>query len=73
MLLPLCARYITKNVLEVNAPNLLGQIYTVGRVMLTLVVVHAYCNTFVVYRGHMIGTVMESDMRRDLFDHYLKL
>ncbi|MEH2009085.1 hypothetical protein [Nostoc sp.] len=69
----MCARYITKNVLEVNAPNALGQIYTVGTVMLTLVVVHAYSNTFVVYRGHMIETMMESDMRRDLFDHYLKL
>ncbi|MBN4004902.1 ABC transporter ATP-binding protein [Nostoc sp. LPT] len=73
LLLPLCARYITKNVLEVNAPNALGQIYTVGTVMLTLVVVHALCNTFVDYRGHMMGTMMESDMRRDLFDHYLKL
>ncbi|WP_375506022.1 ABC transporter ATP-binding protein [uncultured Nostoc sp.] len=73
LLLPLCARYITKNVLEVNAPNALGQIYTVGTVMLTLVVVHALCNTFVDYRGHMMGTMMESDMRCDLFNHYLKL
>ncbi len=73
LLLPLCARYITKNVLEGNAPNMLGQIYTVGAVMLTLVIVHALCNTFVDYRGHMMGTMMESAMRRDLFDHYLKL
>ncbi|MDZ8084540.1 MAG: ABC transporter ATP-binding protein [Nostoc sp. DedQUE12b] len=73
LLLPLCARYITQNVLEENVPNALSQIYIVGAVMVTLVVVHALCNTFVDYRGHMMGTMMESDMRRDLFDHYLKL
>jgi ATP-binding cassette subfamily B protein len=73
LLLPLCARYITKNILEANAPNALGQIAVMGAVMLALVVVHALCNTFVDYRGHMMGTLIESDMRRDLFEHYQKL
>jgi len=73
LILPLCARYITKDILEANAPNALGQIYTVGAVMLALVVIHALCNTFVDYRGHMMGTLMESDMRRDLLEHYQKL
>jgi ATP-binding cassette subfamily B protein len=73
LILPLCARYITKNVLEGNAPNALDQIYTVGAVMLALIAIHAWCNTFVDYRGHMMGTMMESDMRRDLFEHYQKL
>lgn len=73
LLLPLCARYITQNVLEGNVPNALSQIYIVGAVMLTLICIHAYCNTFVDYQGHMMGTLMESDMRRDLFEHYLKL
>jgi ATP-binding cassette subfamily B protein len=59
LVLPLCARYITKNVLEANAPDALGQIYTVGAAMLALVVVHVLCNTFVDYRGHMMGTMME--------------
>ena len=73
LILPLCARYITKNVLEGNVPNALSQIYTMGAVMLALVVIHALCNTFVDYRGHMMGTIMESDMRRDFFEHYQKL
>ncbi|WP_308189220.1 ABC transporter ATP-binding protein [Nostoc mirabile] len=73
LILPLCARYITQNVLEKNVPNALSQIYIVGAVMLTLVGIHAYCNTFVDYQGHMMGTLMESNMRRDLFEHYLKL
>lgn len=71
--LPLLVRYITKNVLEGNAPDAAFQIYAVGAVMVVLVAIHAVCNTFVDYRGHMMGTYMESDLRRDLFAHYQKL
>ena len=73
LVLPLCTRYITKNVLEGDASNALNQIYAMGAVMLALVVVHTVCNMFVDYRGHAMGAMMESDMRRDLFEHYQKL
>lgn len=70
LILPLCTRYITKNVLEANALN---QIYGIGAFMLALVVVYTVCNVFVDYRGHMMGAMMESDMRRELFEHYQNL
>jgi ATP-binding cassette subfamily B protein len=54
-------------------PNALNQIYMMGALMLVLVVVHTVCNMFVDYQGHMMGALMESDMRRELFDHYQKL
>ena len=73
LILPLGARYITKNILEGNGSNELSHIYIVGAIMLALVVIYALCNTFVDYRGHMMGTLMESDMRRDLFEHYQRL
>ena len=73
LILPLCARYITKNVLEGNTPNALNQIYAMGAVMLALVVVHTACNMFVDYRGHAMGAMMERDMRSELFEHYQKL
>jgi len=73
LILPLCARYITKNILESNAPDMLKQIFFMGAVMLALVVVHTLCNLFVDYWGHMMGALMESDMRSELFDHYEKL
>jgi len=41
--------------------------------MLALVVVHTACNAFVDYQGHMMGAMMESDMRSELFEHYQKL
>ncbi len=73
LLLPLCANYITKNVLQGDGANPLSQIYAMGAVMLALVALHTLCNTFVDYQGHMMGTLMESDMRDELFAHYQKL
>jgi ATP-binding cassette subfamily B protein len=73
LVLPLCARTITKDVLEGNPPDALSQIYMMGGIMLVLVIVHTLCNMFVDYKGHMMGALMESDMRRELFEHYQKL
>lgn len=69
LILPLCARYITQNLLSENIPNVLVQIMTVGGFMLGLVAIQTACNLFVDYRGHMMGAMMESDMRHELFDH----
>lgn len=73
LLLPLCARYITKNLLEGDVPNALSQIFLVGGLMLALVAIHAVCNMFVDYQGHMMGALMERDMRSELFEHFQKL
>ena len=73
LLFPLLTRYITKTVLEGGVSNALGEIYRVGMLMLLLIVIHTVCNFYVDYRGHAMGAMMESDMRRELFDHYQKL
>src|SRR5262245_10515124 len=73
LILPICARYITKNVLEDHTPDALSQIYAMGAIMVVLVLVHTLCNMFVDYRGHKMGARMESDMRRELFEHYQTL
>jgi len=73
LVLPLCASYITKKLLEGNVPNTLDQIYGMGAVMLVLVAVHTACSVFVDYQGHMMGALMERDMRSELFEHYQKL
>jgi ATP-binding cassette, subfamily B, bacterial len=73
LMLPLCTRYITSTILESNAPDALNRIFTVGALMLGLVAIHTAANVFVDYQGHMMGALMESDMRRELFEHYQKL
>lgn len=73
LLLPLCIRYITVNVLEGGVADPQAHILGAGVVMLALIAAHTACNYFVDYRGHAMGALMETDMRRELFDHYQKL
>jgi ATP-binding cassette subfamily B protein len=73
LLFPLLTRYITKTVLEGDLSRALGEIYRVGALMVVLIVIHTLCNYYVDYYGHVMGAMMESDMRNELFDHYQKL
>jgi ATP-binding cassette, subfamily B, bacterial len=73
LLLPLCARYITNNILQGSTPHALDHIYLVGALMLALVGVHTLCTMFIDYQGHVMGARMESDMRSELFEHLQKL
>src|SRR5271156_3504978 len=74
LLLPVCANFITKNLLaHEGAPGTLKKIYALGSAMLALVAVQAVCTLFVDYQGHVMGAKMERDMRRELFEHYQKL
>lgn len=71
--IPLCIRFITKNLLEFDSPDALQSIYMMGGVMLALVALYTACHAFVDYKGHMMGALMEGDMRNELFEHYQKL
>ncbi len=73
LIFPLCVRHITGNLLVAGAPNQLRDIAVMAAIMLALVAAHTLCNLFVDYQGHMMGAMMESDMRRELFSHYQKL
>lgn len=41
--------------------------------LLALYLIQTVCKYYVTYQGHIMGTYMERDMRRDLFDHYERL
>jgi len=73
LLLPLAVNHITKNLLSQQSSNTLNQIYGMGGVMLLLIIIHTVCNIFVGYQGHVMGAMMERDVRRELFDHTQKL
>lgn len=71
--IPLCIRYITTNLLEIGSEDALHQIYMMGGLMLVLVAIYTACHAFIDYQGHMMGALMERDMRNELFEHYHKL
>jgi ABC-type multidrug transport system fused ATPase/permease subunit len=73
LLIPLCIRSLTKTMLDGNTAGLAQEIFRMGALMLALLAVQVGCGYFVDYRGHVLGAKMESDLRSELFAHYLKL
>jgi ATP-binding cassette subfamily B protein len=72
--LPVCANYITRQVTELEAsPEVIGQVWLVGAAMLALLAIQVVCTFFVDYQGHMMGARIESEVRRELFEHCQKL
>jgi ATP-binding cassette subfamily B protein len=70
---PVCARYLTKDLQNGITAQSLSTIYCVAGIMGALLMIHVACRWFVDYQGHVMGSLMEADMRRELFDHYQKL
>ena len=48
-------------------------IFKTGIIMLIFVILDTFSNYYVSANGHVMGTKMETDMRRDLFNHLQKL
>ena len=65
-------RYITGTVL-IDANFDIMIIYKLGLIMVVLVVIEYLCNYFIAYQGHVMGVLMERDLRNELFLHYQKL
>jgi len=73
LLIPLIVRYITNEVVYFEIERAQETILYLGILLVVLVLVEAGCNYFMVYYGHMMGTYMEANMRKDIFGHYQKL
>lgn len=73
LVLPLIVRHITDT--AINTPQYLtiNLVLRLGGVYLFLKLVDTGANYFMSYTGHITGTMIETDMRRDLFSHLTKL
>lgn len=69
LLIPLCVRYLTKTILADIDDETIREIWLIGAVMILLVILHAVGRAIVDYHGHVMGAMMERDMRQELFDH----
>ena len=72
LVFPMITRYITGTVL-IDANFDIMIIYKLGLIMVVLVVIEYLCNYFIAYQGHVMGVLMERDLRNELFLHYQKL
>jgi ATP-binding cassette subfamily B protein len=71
--LPLCIRYITGRIVSHTEPSLVREIFSMGALMLGLIVIQCICALFYDYMGHVMGARMERDMRNRLFTRCTEL
>lgn len=63
---PEFTRYALDNVIPAKDTN---KLFTLAAIMIALYLLRAVCNYIVSYWGHVVGTRMEYDMRKDIFGH----
>ncbi len=73
LILPMIAKLITGTATDAPENLTLKLILTVGIGYMALRVIDTLANYYMAYHGHVMGTRMETDMRRDLFSHLEKL
>ncbi|MBQ8802024.1 MAG: ABC transporter ATP-binding protein [Tyzzerella sp.] len=73
LVIPLIVRYITNEVVYYEMDRAARTIWMLGGFMVLLVAIEFGCNYFMMYYGHVMGTKMEANMRKDIFGHYQKL
>ncbi len=73
LVFPMIVRKITNTAMDGATELLLGTVLRLGGLYLFLRVCDTVANYFMAYVGHVTGARLETDMRRDLFNHLQKL
>lgn len=73
LVFPMIVRYITDAALTSGQMLVMSSVLRIGGVYLFLRLVDTVANYYMSNRGHVMGVWMETDMRRDMFDHLQKL
>lgn len=73
MVLPMIIRYITNTGMNDLASLSVGIILRMGTLYLALRIIDTMANFYMAYTGHVMGTKIETDMRRDAYAHLQKL
>jgi len=73
LVIPFVVRFVVQNLTDLPEGAAITRIVTAGIILAALVVAQLFCNYFISYVGHVMGAKIETDMRRDIFEHYQKL
>ncbi|MBE7051299.1 MAG: ABC transporter ATP-binding protein [Ruminococcaceae bacterium] len=73
LVLPMIVRYITQTAQNGATELLVTSILRLGALYLFLKLVDTFANYYMSNTGHVMGARIETDMRRDMFSHLLKL
>ncbi|QAA31270.1 ABC transporter ATP-binding protein [Clostridium manihotivorum] len=74
LVFPMIVRYLTNNVYILqDKSKILTYVIYAGIALLIMYIIRYFCQYFITSWGHIMGAKMESNMRKDLFDHLQKL
>ena len=73
LVLPMIIRYITNTGMNDLAALTVSVILRLGALYLCLRIIDTVANFYMAYTGHVMGTRIETDMRRDAYAHLQKL
>ncbi|MBP3477464.1 MAG: ABC transporter ATP-binding protein [Lachnospiraceae bacterium] len=73
LVLPMIIRFITNTGMNDLASLTVATILRLGTLYLCLRIVDTMANFYMAYTGHVMGTKIETDMRRDAYAHLQKL
>lgn len=73
LVLPLMVRFITERDMNDMASLTVALVLKIGGLYLVLRIIDAAANYYMQNIGHVMGAYIETDMRRDLFEHLQKL
>lgn len=73
LVLPMIIRYLTNTGMNDLASLTISVILRLGVLYLCLRIVDTVANFYMAYTGHVMGTQIETDMRRDAYAHLQKL
>lgn len=70
---PQLLRSLTKTLFTGNKSAILGALPWLFLILLIMYTIQSLCKYYVTCQGHIMGSKMERDMRKQLFEHYEKL
>ena len=70
---PQILSYLAKNLFTQNKAVILHGLVFVGIALLGMYVIKYFSQYFIISWGHIMGARMETDMRKDLFNHFQRL
>lgn len=73
LVLPLCVRYITNDILQSGIADVFSEILQMGALMMVIITAQTGFGMFQDYKGHDMGAKIERDVRGELFGYYQKL
>lgn len=73
LVLPIITRYLTNTAMTDLASLTAGVVLRLAGLYFALRVIDTFAAYYMAYQGHVMGTKIETDMRRDIYAHLLRL